>query len=185
MDITHEDLYSQISLITDIANSAIEFFNRDLLPEKRRNGVRIHFSDLPSKEDVLHLSYGTFPSEKSNKYFDFSRNKSKFVCMDGMLTSDIKIDQSDPLPKGGVQGFHYGIGSSGQEPQDDEALSFAITIIIEKRLKLIAGKEFRDEHLLILKRELCDAGPNKNRINALMDYLLYEAKIIAKMNTFS
>ena len=185
MDITHEDLYRQIPLITDIANSAIEFFNRDLPPEKKRNGVRIHFSDLPSKEDVLHLSYGTFPYEKSNKYFDFSRNKSKFVCTDGMVTSDIKTDDSDPLPKGGVQGFHYGIGSSGQEPNDDEALSFAITAIVEKHLSLIAGKEFRDEHLRMLKNKLCDNGPNKDRINALMDYLLYEAKVIAKMNTFS
>ena len=178
MDITHEELYKKIPLISEIAEEAIKFFNRDLPEEKRRNGVRICFSAVDTGEDVLHLTFGTFPIEKSEKYFNFSRTKSKVVCNHGPLTSDKY--EFEKLPKGGVQGFHYAIGSSGQEPEDDEATSFAIIMIVEPLLPLIIGREFSEEHMRMMTNALTGT---KTRIDDFMNYLTNETTILAKLTT--
>jgi hypothetical protein len=174
MDITHEELYKKIPLISEIAQEAINFFNRDLPKEKKRGGIRICFSAVDTGEDVLHLTFGTFPIEKSEKYFNFSRAKSKVVCNHGPLTSDKY--EVEKLPKGGVQGFHYGIGSSGQEPEDDETTSFTIIMIIEPLLPLMVGREFSEEHMRMMTNAL--AG-TQTRINDFLNYLSKETTIFS------
>ncbi len=181
MDTNHSELFLKISLIDILASEAIAFFNQDQgLPiEKIRNGLRICFTDQQTGEDVLHMCVGSFPVEKSERYFDFSRKKAKYVS--GGNEAPLATDGKE-IPKGGVRGFLYGVGVSGQLPPHDRAIAGAIIFIVEKNLDYWTYKSmlkpFVSEHILKLK-EMFDAEEleGEDSFDRLMNHLVNTKKI--------
>lgn len=181
MNREHVGLYSQVMLIHLIASESIKFFNNDIPEEKRRNGLRLCFTDRETGEDVLNLSVGEFPLDKSDKYFNYSRMKAKYVS--GRFASDSEIPLTSfnghlnqpgnmliDVPQGGVRGFYYGLGGSGQKGEHDEAIAAVIICMVER---LISSCEERK--LLIpfhndLKLELI-LNRQEDVLSSLINYL--------------
>ncbi len=180
MTTIHEDLYSKVKLINIIAEMAIEFFNRDKPKDEKRSGLRLAFTDQSTGEDVLHISVGRFPIEKSDKYFTYAQRKAKFVS--GGPWTTLNSGQDD-VPQGGVQGSKYGVGASGQLSPHDESICGAIIFIVERSIKnLILRDEIEileTEYLNKLKDLLTDPKRD-NGFNELMNYLVLEKNIFGK-----
>lgn len=184
MTTNHYNLFKKVQLIYIIAGEAIKFFNKDLLEDQKRNGLRICFTERGNGEDILNICVGIFPVEKSEKYFDCARKKAKLVSGENAPLTTIGNEKyTPPVPQGGVQGFLYGVGVAGQEEEHNEVIAGAIILIIEKILFEKTDDKLKPamiDHSAGLKSLFDQPGRNEN-FNKFMNYLINEQRIFQQV----